>query len=108
MTPLNTLRDLIDEYGASLTRTDSEKKLQTAIVTRAVDECGLLPAAFKRVAKAVWRDQVVALRVECDAQLDLLGLLDARDLSAATEVAATERDRDRNRVVVEFQMAEVV
>lgn len=59
------------EYDASMNRTDGEKDHQKAIAQRVLDDLGVDPKHFVRLATAYHRDEVAKAREDLQAQLSL-------------------------------------
>jgi ATP phosphoribosyltransferase regulatory subunit HisZ len=64
-----TLRDIIQELDASMTRVDAEKDLQKEMLARAVEELGLKKALVSKLAKIYHTqsiDKVVTEKTELE------------------------------------------
>jgi hypothetical protein len=73
MTPeqQKTLKNMITEYGNSLTRIQAERELMKTMETRAIVELHCYPKAFKTVATAYWLDDVKKSRETLEALVDM-------------------------------------
>lgn len=72
---MNKLPDLITEYGQSLTRMEAEREVQKDIIAKAA-KLSIYPATFKKVATAYYKDKVGWLKLDNQAQLDLVEALE--------------------------------